>query len=220
MTITAKFPGKCSECHGPIAAGQRIEWNKKAERGKTVRHEKCGAAQTPEINRPKTFAPTGEQMIALDLFKSGGNLAIEAGAGTGKTSTLILLAQSTPRRGQYLAFNKAIVQEAGAKFPGSVTCSTAHSLAFRAVGHQYRDRLSKSRRMRSLDIANHLGIGPLAFSVGEMNKALGTPFLGGLVMSAVTRFCQSADLEPQEAHVPYVDALDEIIDGKRTLREQ
>jgi hypothetical protein len=565
MAITAKYPGKCSECGGAVKAGERIEWDKKAEKGKAVRHTRCAAAKTPEVNRPKTFAPTGEQLHALELFATGKNLAIEAGAGTGKTSTLILLAESTPKRGQYVAFNKAlrydqpvatplgwteigllkigdqvfgsdgyahrvtkvidrgvrpmnivafsdgtkvvaddehlwqiertdtgnspyvhesicttdeirqhlaarrsvripqqsplvtsehilpidpwllgallgdgsmmngrigltsadewiidevtrlawahsmcfvktvgsthlrtartvaivggkiagsrrhnplmvdlralgvygraadskfvppvylwaskehrlamlqglmdtdgcagaasvtpiftttssqladdvaflarslggaaskrlmkaatdkwaasyqvtvrlprpwipfrlpvkvsalrlrshdrllrrrivnitptnpakafciaidsadhlfltaglvpthnsIVTEAGAKMPGTVNCSTAHSLAFRAVGHQYRERLSHSRRMRSLDIALHLGIEAINVTTGENTKTLGAPFLGGLVMQAVTRFCQSADMEPQENHVPYIEGIDEATERGR-----
>jgi MoxR-like ATPase len=42
-----------------------------------------------------TFAPTDEQQEALRLFATGKSLAIEAGAGAGKTSTLKLLAEST-----------------------------------------------------------------------------------------------------------------------------
>lgn len=216
MTITAKWPETCTECHGAVKPGELIEWDRNAAKGKQVRHTKCAAAKTPEINRPKTFAPTEEQLGALALFGTGKNIAIEAGAGAGKTSTLILLAQSTTRRGQYVAFNKAIVQEAGSKMPGTVTCSTAHSLAFRAVGHQYRDRLQKSRRMRSIDIATRLGIESINVTVGDTPKTLGLPYLGGLVMSAVTRFCQSADMEPGVHHVPYIDGIDELRDGQRT----
>jgi hypothetical protein len=35
-------------------------------------------------------------------------------------------------------------------------------------------------------------------------------------MSAVTRFCQSADLEPCTFHTPYIDGIDELRDGQRT----
>jgi HD domain len=37
------------------------------------------------------FTPTGEQQTAPDAFATGGSLVIEAGAGSGKTSTLRLL---------------------------------------------------------------------------------------------------------------------------------
>src|SRR4051812_16349492 len=107
-----------------------------------------------------TFAPTAEQNTALDLFKTGRSLAIEAGAGAGKTSTLRLLAESTPRRIQYVAFNKPIVEESKSKMPRNVACNTAHSLAWKNVipGTRFQERLKNSRRMKSLDIARRLGI--------------------------------------------------------------
>lgn len=45
-----------------------------------------------------SFAPTPEQLEAIRLFSTGASLAIEAGAGTGKTSTLKLMAESAPTR--------------------------------------------------------------------------------------------------------------------------
>lgn len=162
------------------------------------------------------FPPTAEQTTALDLFKTGQSLAIEAGAGAGKTSTLTLVARSTTRRGQYVAFNKSIVTEAGAKMPDNVTCSTAHSLAYRGVisnggpnGKKYGARLRNTARMKSIDIATRLGIDPITITTptGE-SKTLGSPYLAGLAMRAVVRFCQSADEQPEERHVPYIDGID------------
>jgi hypothetical protein len=155
-----------------------------------------------------TFPPTKEQRDAHEKFRTGESLVIEAGAGTGKTATLCLLAESTTRRGQYVAFNKAIVTEAGQKMPGHVACNTAHSLAFREVGRRYAHRL-KGGRMRSSDIARVLGLHDmwLERQDGERKK-LSASYLAGLTMRAVTRFCQSADLEPAEHHFPYVDGID------------
>ena len=62
------------------------------------------------------FTPTREQLDAAELFVKGGSLRINAYAGTGKTSTLSLLAQSTHRQGQYIAFNRSIVTDAKGKF--------------------------------------------------------------------------------------------------------
>ena len=47
--------------------------------------------------------PTDEQHAAVTAFASGEDLVIVAGAGTGKTSTLRMLADATSRRGLYLA---------------------------------------------------------------------------------------------------------------------
>ena len=40
MTITARYPGKCSECGGSIHAGDQIEWAK----GEGSKHEACDRA--------------------------------------------------------------------------------------------------------------------------------------------------------------------------------
>ncbi len=163
-----------------------------------------------------TFAPTNEQLAALAAYATGDDLIIEAGAGTGKTKTLCLLAESNSSlRGQYLAFNRAIVQEAQERMPAHVSASTAHSLAFRVLGHRYAHRLN-SGRMRSQQIADLLDIRPIAVPVGNDQKQLAASFLAGLVMRAITQFCQSADEVPGEQHVPYMDGIDlATADGKR-----
>lgn len=154
------------------------------------------------------FSPTDEQRHALDLFSTGDSLAIEAGAGTGKTSTLLLLADAmSGKRGQYVSFNKAIAVEAGGKFPAHVACSTAHSLAMRSVGRQYAHRLNGAR-MTSPQIARQLDVDPLVLTVDGERRTLAAGFLAGHVMRAVERFCQSADTEVQLRHFPYLDGID------------
>ena len=74
--------------------------------------------------------PTAEQQAAVEAFATGQNVVITAGAGTGKTSTLRLLADRAGRRGLYVAFNKAIAEEARRSFPSTVQARTAHSLAY------------------------------------------------------------------------------------------
>lgn len=161
-----------------------------------------------------TFIPTDEQTAALDLFATGESLAIEAGAGTGKTSTLIHLANATDRRGQYIAFNKAIVTDAQAKMPSHVKARTAHSLAFGNVvaGTAFGDRLGSSARMRSDQIAKLLDVR----AVQVEGKRLSPGYLAGVVMRSIVKFCQTADEEPSTKHVPYIDGIDVPKDGIRT----
>lgn len=162
------------------------------------------------------FAPTDEQTAALDLFTAGGSMVIEAGAGTGKTSTLQLLAESTDRRGRYIAFNRAIVEDVKGRIAGNVDASTAHSLAMRAVGRPYRHRLD-SGRMRGSEIAHVLGVRNQHVTYGLQRKVLADWLLAGYVMRAVTTFCQTADEEPTIRHVPYIDGIDlPDADGRRT----
>lgn len=215
MTIVAKFPGTCRACGQPVAAGERVEWTK----GEGVTHERCATKAAPKPEAPaRTYAPTKEQEDALALFRTGDSLAIEAGAGTGKTSTLLMLAESAPnKRGQYMAFNKAIVLEAQAKMPATVNAATAHSLAFKSWGKRYSHRLSGSKRMRSMDIAAKLGIGPINVQgIDGKPKTLFASFLAGHVMAAVVKFCQTADEEPNVRHFPYIEGIDATVDGVRS----
>jgi superfamily I DNA/RNA helicase len=162
--------------------------------------------------------PTDEQAQAVDVFLSGSPLVIEAGAGTGKTSTLKLIAESTDRRGQYVAFNKAIVADAEKRFPDHVACNTAHSLAFRAVGKNYSHRLWNSARMKSWEIAAALGLDDFVVPMpGGESKRLAKAYLAGLVMKGITYFCQSADERPTGRFIPYVEGIDMPDDnGRRT----
>ena len=84
---------------------------------------------------------TKQQQAAIDTVLSSdvSLVKIQAVAGAGKTFTLIELAKElNPKTGIYLAYNKAIADEASQKFKGTnIQCSTIHSLAYAAVVRQY-----------------------------------------------------------------------------------
>jgi hypothetical protein len=89
------------------------------------------------------FKPTTEQQAIIDAVKACSAVKVYALAGTGKTTTLRLIAEAYPKaRMLYLAFNKAIADEARNKFPDNVDVRTVHSLAFGYVGKHYWGRLS------------------------------------------------------------------------------
>lgn len=159
-----------------------------------------------------SFAPTGEKLHAREIYLTGRSFVIEAGAGTGKTSALVFFAEATPaKRIQYVAFNKSIVADSRGKFPSNVNCSTAHSLAWRSVAAPFLDREKSGRRMRSVDIANRLGIEALRVQTFEgESKLLSSTFLAGLVIRAALRFAQTADAEPTARNVPVVPGLDGV----------
>lgn len=149
-------------------------------------------------------APTIEQVAAVDAFRAGGHLVLQAGAGTGKTTTLAMLGASTLRRGTYIAFNKAIATEAARTFPRNVTCKTGHALAYAGIGRRYAGRMNAPRTPswktgRDLGITMTIGIGDRQVS----NKALSYTAL-----KTVTRFCQSADADLSAYHVPHLRGLE------------
>jgi len=107
---------------------------------------------------PMSLTPTTEQQDILDAAASGGTVAISAGAGSGKTLTLRLLAEARPdTRMLYVAYNKAIQVAAAASFPGNVTAKTAHSLAYQRFGAPMVDRLNGPRQPGHV-VASILGI--------------------------------------------------------------
>ncbi|MEU7179903.1 MULTISPECIES: UvrD-helicase domain-containing protein [Streptomyces] len=165
------------------------------------------AAARNGARAPKGPAPTQEQQRAVDVFGSGEHLVLQAGAGTGKTTTLTMLARSVRRRGQYIAFNRPVAQDAATKFPDSVECRTAHSLAYRAVGRDFQGRL-ESPRQPGWVMGQALGIARnMLVRLGERkvtNKALSY-----VVFEAVRRFCYSADREIGRRHVPPLRGLED-----------
>ena len=147
--------------------------------------------------------PTDEQAHAVEAFRDGHHLVLQAGAGTGKTSTLSLLAASTKRRGRYLAFNKDIAHDASARFPRSVMCKTAHATAYAALGHRFARRLN-SPRQPAWKIGQALGItSPVRIGDHEISHRT----LSHSVLRTVTRFCHSADRTLASHHVPALRGL-------------
>jgi hypothetical protein len=149
--------------------------------------------------------PTAEQAAIVAAAKTGADLVIEAGAGTGKTSTLKMLAAEDARcRGVYIAYNRAIATDAARDFPRTVTCKTAHALAFGAIGRQFAHRLG-GPRVPAQRTAQILGInGPV--KVGEV--MLSPQQLARLVMSTVGRWCYTGDAAIGPMHVPIVPGID------------
>ncbi|MEV6057727.1 UvrD-helicase domain-containing protein [Streptomyces sp. NPDC052107] len=149
--------------------------------------------------------PTDEQTAAMDAFRAGDHLALQAGAGTGKTTLLGMLARSTPRRGRYFAYNRAIAQDATARFPPTVQCKTAHALAYAAVGHRYTSRLNAPRRPawytgQALGLTKAIRIGERDISQRALSNAL---------VRTVTRFCHTADTQITRHHVPKLRGLED-----------
>jgi len=155
-----------------------------------------------------SFTPHPSQIAAVEAAKTGENVVITAGAGSGKTSTLRLIADAlAPSRGTYIAYNKAIQKDAAASFPGNVNCRTAHSLAFRAVP-EHGKRAMNSPRMTGRQLAYALDI-EHGFSLGN-DRELAPARLASLVMETVSKFCHSADRQILARHTPLVEGAEEV----------
>lgn len=86
---------------------------------------------------------TAEQDEILSLANATENLQIRAYAGTGKTSTLELLANACSIRPILcLAFNKRIAEEMAKRMPSATECRTINSLGHRIWGATIPKRLT------------------------------------------------------------------------------
>jgi hypothetical protein len=141
-------------------------------------------------------------------------LKIAAFAGTGKTSTLTLMARSRRSSGLYLAFNKAIQIEAKEKFPRTVDCRTTHSLAYRSVASSYSSGDKLSKTLYAPQLAAIARYPPRRF--GQKLRLTGVQ-QAHLVLGTIKRFCQSADPNMVDAHVPRYGRLLRV--GGATLGE-
>lgn len=80
-----------------------------------------------------------QQDIFNAVATTTDNLAVNAVAGSGKTTTIVEAAKRIPggRRILFLAFNKHIVNELQGRLPKTVDCSTIHSLGYKACAKGY-----------------------------------------------------------------------------------
>lgn len=168
----------------------------------TLANHPSSQQQHPFAKRTQklSYPPTPEQQNAIDAFTAGHNLNIQAGAGTGKTSTLKFISKVAPgKSGVYAAYNASIKNEAKREFPPTVRCTTSHGLAYSTIGVRYRHRLN-GPRMPAWQAAEVLGI-PGPVRVGTL-PPLTQPTVASHVLTTVKRFTYSADREINERHVP------------------
>lgn len=151
------------------------------------------------------ITPTQEQSDIVQAFRQGKTLTIEAGAGTGKSSTLRMCAETDPNKlGIYVAYNRALADDAARSFPRNTICKTAHALAFGAVGKRYSARLGGPRipvwaTIRELEIPQETDLSSMLVLPDE--------HLARVVMDGVAAFCNSALDKPDRSCIGYVPPL-------------
>ena len=103
--------------------------------------------------------PTQQQNDILEAVKQYRSIKINAFAGTGKTSTLQLIAnQYKTKKILYLAFNSSIKNEATGKFANNTSVKTTHGLAFGAIKKHTNIDLSNIVNYRAIDISKEFSV--------------------------------------------------------------
>jgi superfamily I DNA/RNA helicase len=141
--------------------------------------------------------PTTEQLDIIkeaSKIKNDSVLVIKALAGTAKTTTLKLITDAMPDKYfLYLAFNKAIADEAKSKFGPNVVTRTTHSLAYAYKG--------------SRDIKN-------SYKAADVAKLLGTNYTDSEeITNLFNEFCNSShsDLKTYRAEKHIKDKTNELL---------
>lgn len=170
----------------------------------------------PPKNRPPSHPPTVEQQHILDLAKTDGVLKVIAGAGTGKTATLVMVADNDPRPTLYMAFNKDMASEAYHRMPDHVVCQTTHSVAFSYFGRALSDAGKLSRPYGAY--VNVKGTGreiAIAYKLRGSKKADGSQLppsvIGNCVLATVAAFEQSADESLWLGHLRLSEHIDPVL---------
>lgn len=145
---------------------------------------------------------TDEQAAVVDLTADGDHLIVEALAGTGKTSTVEAICKHHPTNTLYIAFNRAVVDEASTRMGRRTRSATIHELAFKAIGDPWTRRAMTGRRVKSTTIARRMGLDDIWLSGPWGNKQIGAGFVGGLITRSLQRFARTADPRPGPHHVP------------------
>lgn len=154
--------------------------------------------------------PTDQQNACIAAAVQHMIVKIEAGAGSGKTSTLKLISGEVKAPSMYMAFNKVTATEASEKFPSHVTCKTGHSIAYAKFGARLKDKLSRPRgayvnvAFTGAEIARYYKVGCIMdMELGTLAVTEGA--IGLFVRQTVERFEQSADPEITSNHLPAFD---------------
>jgi DNA primase catalytic core len=153
-----------------------------------------------------SYPPTPQQQAIIDACAAGQNVAVRALAGTGKTSTMRMVAARMPDKTiTYLAFNRSIADEAQESFGPNVTADTFHALARQALaGHPVYGPKIETLALRdgyAQEIAAALGHGKddvVPYGRGEQASAV---MVVQRAIWAVKKFRESADPELTLRHV-------------------
>ena len=112
-----------------------------------------------------------------------------------------MLAHSSERRGQYIAFNRSIVTDAKTKFPETVNCSTTHGLAYRAIAGAFGGNNEKmTGRISAQKLADVLEL-KKGWRVDERHS-LPPRSVAFLILDTIRSFGQSGDEVILDKHVP------------------
>lgn len=159
-----------------------------------------------------SFTPTDEQYAIEGAFQENRFTTIQAKSGSGKTSTLYMLANGTDDKILYLAFNKSMAEEARRKMPDNVECRTLHSICYQQLDQSLRHKLTRPEGAyvnvagTGNEIAKKFKINNLIDKNGK--TLLTRAMIGLMIKQTVGKFEFSDDAHLGRKHFPTVHLAD------------
>ena len=153
-------------------------------------------------------SPTAEQLDVLDQIRHGESIKINAYAGTGKTTTLVMLGYCASLPMLYLAFNRHVIPAAEADFEqadNNVLCRTIHGVAFRQLVQRFGAEML-NRRPNAQDLQRDVGFND--FVRGDLS--LDRLQLATLALKVVQRFCHSRHDSLKMISMPRLGAINNM----------
>ena len=103
------------------------------------------------LSQSQTIRLTDEQQNIISACSKYNRIKVLAYAGAGKTSTLIAVTKAFPNKSfLYLAFNKAIVEDAKKKFPTNTKITTVHAFAYSFIAKSFEKMRVANLRAKEL----------------------------------------------------------------------
>ena len=152
----------------------------------------------------KEIKPTDEQLEILKAFKEHDELKINAVSGSGKSSTLRLLAEDNNVPSLYICFNKQNATEASEKFPKHTECRTVHSLAYSVFGKHIAHKINTkdykyiNRGRTPKELVSLYNIDSYWF---DNNEKIEARVIASLSKRAVNTYQNSADEQIEKHHI-------------------
>ena len=160
-----------------------------------------------DVTMSVKFKPTDEQLLILDAFNKHKVIKVNAIAGSGKSSTLKLLAEANVVPSLYLCFNRKNADEAKEKFPSHTKCSTIHSLAYGVFGKHlqhkmnFKDYSYINRARTAKEIADFFSIQDVILGTQKISAG----FISACVKRTVEVYQNKDDVYIKPKHTPIIE---------------
>lgn len=186
---------------------------------------------TFDYNNISKFPPTKEQRTVVDAIMRGKDVVVQALAGSGKTSTLVLaakriLAERPDSKLLYIVFNKETAEEAQGRMPANVDSRTMDNIVYSMLSEDYkgRNKLNDANKIGSrslidytdfVNLFDYYKFEPVTLMIRGTETTLGRRELVEELRDVVNRFAISGDETLTEKHfkrpTPYFDSVPKVM---------